>query len=290
MTAQLVLQFRGAVVIRIPTDPDPTDEPRGISGYTFAFGDEPDLDRILQMQPRPDLRVRSHAPPIGVTVHSAQRLDQSGARPVPALVGARVELLDEPRFENRNWTLTLPGHEPVVPFKLRVSKDRFTVQREDLLDPKAPGQPFWMASDENLARRGARGMEYEPETVGNATGIWDSLAVAVDRRTKLAADLARLSAKDSAEAAIVRARIAQLDFAIANPSDRRLRARWFVERFAFDMNGPDASVMTDAVTAGGDIDPITPWPVSFWLGGWDPDLLCAYMQGSLTLPYRSNHV
>ena len=48
----LVLEFEGWCSLRLPTDPDPSDEPRGISGYTFAFAGEPDLDRILNLQPR----------------------------------------------------------------------------------------------------------------------------------------------------------------------------------------------------------------------------------------------
>jgi hypothetical protein len=31
--------------------PDPSDEPRGVSGYTFALAGEPDLDRLLHLQP-----------------------------------------------------------------------------------------------------------------------------------------------------------------------------------------------------------------------------------------------
>ena len=39
----LVLTFQGWCLILVATDPDPSDEPRGVSGYTFAFGAEPDL-------------------------------------------------------------------------------------------------------------------------------------------------------------------------------------------------------------------------------------------------------
>jgi hypothetical protein len=31
--------------------------------------------------------------------------------------------------------------------------------------------------------------------------------------------------------------------------------------------------------------PMYPWSIAFWLGGWDPDLLVAYMYGSLTILY-----
>ena len=47
----LLLRFQGWFELRLATDPDPTDEPRGVSGYTFAFGCEPPLDRVLRFQP-----------------------------------------------------------------------------------------------------------------------------------------------------------------------------------------------------------------------------------------------
>jgi hypothetical protein len=28
-----------------------------------------------------------------------------------------------------------------------------------------------------------------------------------------------------------------------------------------------------------------PWTIAFWIGAWDPDVLCAYMQGALEIPY-----
>jgi len=102
----LVITFSGWCLLRLATDPDPTDEPRGLSGYTFAFAGEPDLDRIVRLQPPTDFSPRSHAPQLGVTVNAATRTDGT---PVPALQGAAVDLLDEPRLENRNWVLTLPG-------------------------------------------------------------------------------------------------------------------------------------------------------------------------------------
>ena len=43
------INFAGFFQIRLPTDPDPTDEKRGVSGYTFALAGEPDFDRILRL-------------------------------------------------------------------------------------------------------------------------------------------------------------------------------------------------------------------------------------------------
>ena len=44
----VVCSFTGWVQVRLATNPDPTDEPRGVSGYTFALPGEPDLDRVLR--------------------------------------------------------------------------------------------------------------------------------------------------------------------------------------------------------------------------------------------------
>src|ERR1700761_3418410 len=120
----LIIEFSGWILIRLATDPDPPDEPRGISGYSFAFGDEPDLDRVLRFKVPPNLTnffPRSHTPDIGVTVTKAARMD-GGETTLTALEGAAVDLKDEPKFENRNWTLTPAGFEPIVPFHLEIQK------------------------------------------------------------------------------------------------------------------------------------------------------------------------
>src|SRR4051794_3229551 len=81
----LVLAFEGWCSLRQPTDPDPFDEPRGVSGYSFAFAGEPDLDRVINLQPRPGGVYRSHGPELGVSVRAASRTD---GQAVPALLGA----------------------------------------------------------------------------------------------------------------------------------------------------------------------------------------------------------
>jgi len=37
------------------------------------------------------------------------------------------------------------------------------------------------------------------------------------------------------------------------------------------------------------IDTSLPWPIQFWMGGFDADALCGYMRGSLTLPLQPNN-
>ena len=128
----LVLEFEGWCSLRLPTDPDPSDEPRGVSGYTFAFAGEPDFDRVLNLQAREGMTYRSHSPELGVTVRKAVRTD---GYVVTALQGARVDLLGEPIIENRNWTLTLPGFEPIVPFHLRVAGDGVVARADGAAEP-----------------------------------------------------------------------------------------------------------------------------------------------------------
>ena len=283
--ASLVLQFHGYVLIRLPTDPDPPDEPRGVSGYTFAFAGEPDLDRVLRMQPPADFTPRSYTPPLGVTVYAANKVAGDLLTPVPALMGAKVQLMGKPRFENRNWTLTLPGFEPVYPFDLQVAGNGLSLRRSAPFDPTQPDLPLMETPEALLLAHGARGMEYEPETVGRATGIWDSHGTAQQRLAQLTADLDKEPDKGSARAANLSGRIAELTVGVANPKDRRTFARYFVERFAFSMEGADAAVTGAPASWLGPLDTKDPWLVSYWLGGWDPDLLCAFFEGSLQVPY-----
>jgi hypothetical protein len=276
----LVLAFEGWCSLRLPTDPDPSDEPRGISGYTFAFAGEPDLDRILNLQPRAGMRYRSHGPPLGVTVRAAHRTD---GRELPGLLGARVDLLGEPIIENRNWTLTLPGFEPIVPFHLRIEgEDGLALDRQAPLNPADPSQPLWQVSEANLTKQGAQGMEFEPATVGDAAGVWDPLGEVTARLAALQQDLA--TEHDATERTALEGRIAELEFAVATPSDRRVLVRNFVERFGFAMTG-DAAVDGPAPALGGQLATTQPWRIDFWLGAWDPDVLCLYMKGAVNVPY-----
>jgi hypothetical protein len=285
----LVLPFEGWIVLRLPTDPDASDEPRGVSGYTFAFAGEPDLDRVLYLQPPANWRPRSGSPePLGVTVKGAMRSDGT---PCPKLDGATVDLVDSPVLENRQWTIALPGYEPIVPFHLRITAPGLSISRDIPLDPAHPDLPVYEVDPAVIAVQAADGMQYEPQTIGHATGIWDSLAVVTARLDLLKNEHAGEQNPDKRTA--LEGRMAELDYAVKNPKDRRVTARYFVERFAFAMLGPPAQIDGDQVAAtGGKLDPgdadpknPSPWTIAFWIGAWDPDVLCAYMQGSLQIPF-----
>jgi hypothetical protein len=292
MAKKLILQFQGWCLIRLPTDPDPPDEPRGVSGYSFAFGDEPDLDRLLRLQAPTNFKVRSYSPDINVKVYNAFCQDGPNRKSIDALLDARVNLLDEPKLQNRNWVLTLPGQEPIDPFHLEINGRGISLRRKAPIDPQHPDIPIWKIDQELILAQGARGMEYEPETIGEATGIWDSLEIARQRRNNLKADLEKMKteagSENSAEIAILEARIYQLNIGIDNPMDRRVAVRPFVERFGFPMRGNthiegDQQKLLDGKLS---TDAKSPWMVNFWIGGWDPDLLCAFMRGSLEILYQ----
>jgi hypothetical protein len=290
----LILQFEGWCQIRQPTDPDPFDERRGSSGYTFAFGDEPDLDRIIRLQPSTAAPVRSHGWEIGVTVKDAVRHDGPKQKKIDELHRATVDLLGEPKFENRNWTLTAAGYEPIVPFELEISSPSLTIRRTAPLDPEHPHLPVWDQTEDALAAQAAKGMNFEPATVGSATGIWDSLQVAIERRKKLENDLGAAKAEeppDDAKIAILTGRIAELTIGIET-SDRRVMARQYVERFAFPMlghvtiEGDEEKVLGGKLARGTREGPF--WNINFWLGAWDPDVLSAYLVGSLDAPFAKD--
>ena len=133
-----------ACQVRLATQPHLTDETRGVSGYTFALPGEPDLDRILYLQPPVGFTPRSHSPPLGVTVTSGDAHRRHGrSRDSSARA---VDLLGEPMLENRNWTLTLPGFEPIVPFELQIAATAATLRRDAPLNPADPDQPVWQVA------------------------------------------------------------------------------------------------------------------------------------------------
>lgn len=292
----LVLEFSGRCMIRQPTDPDPYDERRGRSGYTFAFGDEPDLNRVIYFQQHDDFPVRSHCPPIGVRVERATVQQVGGAVTIDALRGARVDLLDAPVLENRNWALTPPGYEPIVPFHLEIATMRrdLVIARRDVLDPANPAAPVWTLPQAAIVAKGANGLAYEPQTVGRATGVYDGYLIVKARRAALQADLDRLrptASGDDPAVAILEGRIAELDIGIAaaesGAPDRRTAVYPVIERFGYALSGLAGTFAGDATPLDGALDlrAETKWRVDFWIGGWDFDALCGHVEGALQIPY-----
>jgi hypothetical protein len=257
----LWLKFGGWFQCRLPTDPDPTDEPRGVSGYVTALAGEPDLDRIVRLQP--PVVERRYCPTIGVSV---QAVFQDGPSTGHPLVGAVVELLDNPKFEGRNGIIAEAGFEPIVPFHLRISKDAFSLERRHQ-DFESPPYGELQSS----------GISATPGAIAEATGIWDLGQQWNDRQEKLTADI-----KASSDPVFIAAAKRRLQTLSARGLQRFFGARM---QYSFPLAG--GSAISDPENfLSGPIEPDTPWPIEFWFGGWDADCLSGYMQGYLGLPVK----
>jgi hypothetical protein len=305
----LVVEFAGYGLMRVPTDPDPTDETRGVSGYTFAFGAEPDLDREIRLHPEAKY-IRSHSPdPIGVFVTSASRQFAQPGKPavnLPLLVGAKMNWEDKPKLENRNLILTVAGMEPISPFHMRIRNEKIDIYRTVPINSSDPRQPVYKASSANLSRMAAFGMMPEPDTVRRATGMWDPYKRLLERIALLEEDKRQLEAQPTSQdnedlLTVIDGRLAQLAIGRDDPSNRRVANSVMVERFGFGMDGGTCKIagQQDEVLGGklnaSPFGPNSPngkptpsgWQIAFWIGAWDSDLMCAFFQGTMRAPYAT---
>ncbi len=284
----LAIHFEGWFQCRLAVNPDPSDESRGISGYTFAVAGEPDLDRVIRWQH--SVTPRSHAPTIGVHVSSVEL----AGTPLPDhfLLGAEVDLLGQPRFESRNRLLSddRAGVAFIEPFELQISHSSVTIRRKDILYPPDPAAPFHTLPPSVLNRRGPLrkdGMIFDPIRVASATGIRDATAYRATRKAALVADLS--GARDEMVRAALQKRIRELN--ITDPTDQRSVALGLTQNRRFDLNGP-VSIVDPQRLLQVACDVAVDWPIEFWMGAWDADGLCGFVQGLLKIPLQvdSPHV
>lgn len=285
------INFAGFFQVRLPTDPDPTDEKRGVSGYTFALAGEADLDRIIRLHNPADLR--SHAPKnpgqppereFGVFVTSVAVGNEIQEN--HPLVNAKFDLLGEAKFEMLNYILTLnAGTESIYPFIMDISGGGIRINRTDYLNPADPNGSLYDMTLEQLERRGgALGPLLNEGTVREITHCNTGREYREKRLALLKADLA--SATDPVIKAGLKTRIREIEWPTADNIDwnnRRTMGLSFVERRDFQINGP--SVIEDNENKlGVKLDPSLDWPIRFWNGVWDCDALVGYMRGTLQIP------
>ncbi len=281
--SSLGLAFEGFAQIRLATDPDPADEPRGVGGWTHAVAGEPDLDRVLVLHEDDPRRVaRSHGPSADVTVRSVI-VDGTAALPHP-LVGARVDLLDAPKFEGRNWIIAGDGAEPIDPVHLRISGAGVVLEKRDIVSgPDGAEIPFYRIPPDVLARRMPQ-MQTDQTAqaeVFTALGVPDSDPVAwrAQRKKTLLDELASPGvAQDVMRSTALRTRI--LDLELGGPAVGTVGVRML---YRFALHGPGNASDAQGILPG------TPqvdddWPLEFWVGGWDADAFCMFMRGTLTVP------
>lgn len=265
------LRFRGWFQCRLATDPDPYDEPRGVSGYVHAYVGEPDLDRVVRLQ-RPPFS-RAYAPPVGVRID--QVLHHDLAVEQSRLIDSPVELFGEPRFEGRNGVIAEDGLEPIFPFELAITNEPFRLRRA--VRPRDPSFPF--------AELLGQGVEIAPDVVRDATGIPSLLPAWHERLAKLRTD--EQSAEDPQRTAI-RERIVFLERNLAAGGGA---ARFFDALIRYDYQLASPVTLDDPDQALPEKPARNrPWRARFWMGGWDADVLCGYCRGSLAIPAEGEDV
>jgi hypothetical protein len=265
----LRLKFNGWFQCRLATDPDPSDELRGLSGSIKALPGEPDLDRIIRLQP-PIVR-RSHTPEVGVEVHQVFRDDDPAGR--HPLVGAKVVLSDEPIFKGENGIVAEDGKEPIVPFAFRIANDDVVLVRSCPDTPDFTEFPY-----DGLQ---AFGIVSAPGQVADATGIHDIQQHFDDRVARLEED--KKNEKDPNLLDNIERRIALLKE--VDKRGQRVAPRFFGFMLPYFVPLTAKGSVEDPNSRLGElIDLNRPWLVEFWMGGWDPDAMCAFMQGYVSIP------
>ncbi|HEV7877537.1 hypothetical protein [Bradyrhizobium sp.] len=264
----LLIQFAGWAQCRLATDPDPYDEPRGVSGYIRAYAGEPDLDRIIRFQDPPFLR--KHTPMVGVSVRTVS-LDGT-ALPDHPLVGAAVNLHGDSKFEGRNGAVSEDGEEPISPFDLGFSVGGDSFSRATV--PTDPASPFreFNASD----------LKFDEGFITQATGVESITAAWSDRLDKLRVDAE--SATDELPA--IEERIEYLERALAAAAQGVGVAGFWAARMIWDYELKSSVAQSSGGTGAllPDFDPTDrPWPVNFWFGGWDSDAQLFFVRGTLSI-------
>ncbi|MBD2502105.1 hypothetical protein [Anabaena azotica] len=308
----LTVHFEGYFTCRLSTDPDPTNEGRGMSGYTMALVKEENLDRVIRLQVNEEfinknIRTRPPAEEMGFVELLQQGVSVKqvtfDGQPLPnhPLCGAKVNLLgkDEPAngptFESRN---NITGSDDnfsfaIEPFELEICNDQIKITAQDYLDPADVGKPpqeskpIWKILDPAIyGRRLPVSFEIGSQEVARALNVFDLYGYFYDRRRFLQKQIDLLKQKNSLDAdeqvqlEQFKSRLYQLEFW----GDRIISKLGTKVDWSFEINGNK----TVSDNLGGKANLELPWPVKFWFGGWDGDFLIGYMRGSLSIPFEKD--
>ncbi len=132
LTHRIVIYFEGIFQDRLATDPDPSDEKRGLNGWTFAHSGEPNLDRIIRFS-NPIVE-RPCADPVGVKV---TRINVDGSDINDVLIGKMVNLGKQNYFDGSQGAGD--GFEPIVEFELHIGDDNDYIKAEVQDFPRGTG-------------------------------------------------------------------------------------------------------------------------------------------------------
>lgn len=292
LTRNIILKFGGWAQGRIPTDPDPSFERRGVSGYTFALPGEPDLDRVIYFQPKPGVVQRSHCPAVGVHVTGGMEFTTRGSggnvefvrkqrivRGHP-LFRAKVDLAEHCIFSSENSTVVYDGFGVMNPFFLSVEGKGRSLRRRFYADPNKPQNDIEKYDIATLTPFLLNTVFMDSVEMIYAADIFDRTAYRNERKQLLEADLQVVNRKlqkrpnDRSlriEQAALEKRIAELK--LNNPDNRRTKQAGTQTLVNYPLNA------TEAFVDGRKIKSLAPWPTTIWFGGWDADALGFLVNG-----------
>jgi hypothetical protein len=305
----LEMQFEGFFMCRLATDPDPTNEERGVSGYTMALVHEDPLDQVIRTQiedekfletnlrePAQRMKIR-----IGVDVCNVLFDGKPYFGPArDALLGAKLYLegKDEPFqgpiFDSRNNIVGSDDNMAFVvnPFELAIRNGSIAFEAKDWLDPSDPERKIWQIEDPTTYARRLPSFASGSTTAQAAIRVFDWNAYFSDRVKFLRQRIVEMEEEKAGETGAkaeeietriqaMKSRIFMIDFW----GDRFHTKLGFQVSYSFNINGPQ-KVHDPENLLGGKVSESQPWPVTFWMGSWDGDLLVGYMQGSLSVPFQ----
>ncbi len=305
----LEIQFGGYFLCRLATDPDPTNEERGVSGYTMALVGEDELDAVIRTQVTPEFAQKNLREPaermgiqIGVNVTGVTFDGKPYAKAAAALTGAKgakVALegknppFDGPTYDSRNNIVGSDDNMAFVvnPFELAIRGETVSIFAKDYLNPADPEQKIWKIEDPALyARRLPTAFSPSSTQVMSILRVFDQFSYFRDRRRYLSERIEILEKELAvsgcpnpeelrAKIQAMKSRIYQLEFW----GDRVNSKMAFQLTYSHNINGPQT--IEGLENLGGKADTGHPWPVTYWFGGWDGDLLTGYMAGTLGIPF-----
>jgi hypothetical protein len=291
----LYITFSGYWQLRMALDPDPNDEPLGISGPVRVVPGEPVMDGIIRFQDPVHPRY-PHDKDLGVTVErveyaEAEHPDKKRPLPDHPLLRARVDLVDKPKFEERGF-VTLYQKMPIEPFHLRIAGNGISLAADDLWDPTDPDLTYdevCATRPELLSRRTIR-VQPGSQVVADATGITDFADYRRKRRKLLVKK--RAESHDETEKAALSVRINDLEkddqatptsglVGLVVPAQQFLGLCGF---YGFPLQATPV-VHDPESRLGGRIGTSQQWSIQFWMGGFDVDTMTAFVKGTLSVPF-----
>jgi hypothetical protein len=171
------------------------------------------------------------------------------------------------------------------------------LDRRDLLDPKNPELTIWQATTPMLLRRQPTAIQKNSAEVAAATGLPNAEdATLVENRKRRHAALSdwlrAVGDSDPVLAEGLRTRISQLEILSQwwnlSQSDKPIDRRAYT--LALQFSGWDIPVDGPVTANQLSADPSRPWPLTFWLGGWDGDGLVGYIKGTWSVPVLASEV